>query len=97
MGLDMIEINEKKERKQPSQLRTVNHYLYHHTASRFMLAVNTGIPIQNVCRYIEALRKHNQVAVVRHDRCEVSGERVEFLTTNPAKFPRDGQLKLFPV
>ena len=97
MTLKGVDNKMKAKRGYQSQLRTVSHYLYHNTASRFMTAIETDIPIQNVCRYVDMLRKHGHIAVVRHDRCEVSGEVVEYLTTNPVKFPRDEQLKLFEL
>jgi hypothetical protein len=78
-----------------TQYKTVYWYLYHNTASRFMVAVCAGIPIQNVCRYVDALRKSNSIAIVRIDKCKISGEMVEFLSTNPDNFPKDNQLHLW--
>jgi len=87
--------NRSKDTKYLSQFRLVNQFLHHNTASRYMTAVSTGIPIQNVCRYIDTLRKSDSVAIIRIDKCSISGEMVEFLSTNPAIFPKDNQLRLW--
>ena len=78
-----------------TQYKTVKLYLYYNIASRYMVAIFTGIPIQNVCRYVDMLRKTNSIAIVRIDKCQISGEMVEFLSTNPDNFPNDNQLRLW--
>ena len=85
-----------KDAKYLTQFRKVQRYLYRNTASRSMTAANTGVPLQNVCYYVDMLRKQNQVAILKKDECEITGKKVQFLTTNPALFPRNNkQLKLF--
>lgn len=61
-----------------------------------MAAISTGIPIQNVCRYVDMLRKQNAIAILRIDKCQISGEFVEFLSCNSELFPKSKQLNLFP-
>ena len=78
-----------------SQIQIVKGYLAINTASRFMVAVDTGIPIQNVCRYVDMLKDRNAIATVRKGHCKISGELVEFLSTDPVKFPSDSQLTLW--
>ena len=78
-----------------TQLKTVREYLSRHSASRFMIAVFTGIPIQDVCRHVDTLIKLDLLRVVRKDRCEISGMLGEFLSCNPDLWPKDLQLKLF--
>jgi hypothetical protein len=60
-----------------------------------MVSIYTGIPIQNVCRYVDMLRKQNSIAIIRFDKCKVSGELVEFLSTNPDSFPKEKQMNLW--
>ena len=80
-----------------TQLKEVQEFLIHNTTSRFMIAVYTGIPIQNVYRYIDTLSKSDLCQVVRKNRCKISGMWVEFLSYNPSRWPPDNQLKLFEV
>ena len=90
-----ININSNKDTLFLTQLEIVDNYLKEYTASRFMVAIDTGIPIQNVCRYVAMLFDRNQIAIVRKDKCFITGEIVEYLTTNPDLFPKDKQLKLW--
>lgn len=84
-----------REMRFASQLQTVKQYLFKQTASRYMVAIDTHIPIQNVCRYVDMLKAGNSIAVVRKGYCRISGELVEFLSTDPEKFPNDSQLTLW--
>jgi len=78
-----------------AQIKRFTAYLREYTTSRYNASIDTGIPLQNVCRYVSMLQKQNSIAVVRLDRCPISGETVEFLTTNPELFPKECQLKLW--
>jgi hypothetical protein len=60
-----------------------------------MAAVDTGVPIQNVCRYVDMLKDCNSIAVVNKGYCRISGELVEYLSTNPELFPKNVQLNLW--
>jgi hypothetical protein len=84
-----------KDKKYFSQFLRIREYFKTKTASRYMAAVETDIPIQNVCRYVGMLFSDNAIAVIRKDKCAISGEWVEFLTTDPALFPKSNQLSLF--
>ena len=78
-----------------NQLKVLEQYFKENTVSRYMAAIDTGIPIQNVCRYIAMLYDMDLIAVIRKDKCQISGEIVQFLSTNPELFPNDNQLKLW--
>lgn len=77
------------------QLTIIHDYFLNEPASRYMAAIATKVPIQNVCRYVEMLKAANSIAVVRKGYCRISGEPVEFLSTDPEKFPKDSQLNLW--
>ena len=83
------------ENKHISQLRAVAHYWKTNTASRYMVAKATGIPLQNICRYVDMLKTSNSIAIIKKDYCQISGELVEYLSTNEEVFPMQNQLKLF--
>jgi hypothetical protein len=87
--------SQDKDTKYIAQFKRINEYFKNKTASRFMAAVENDIPIQNVCRYADNLLKSANMAVVKKDRCAISKRLVQFLSTNPALFPRSNQLNLF--
>mgnify|MGYP001392318715 CR=1 FL=1 len=78
-----------------NQLKVLELYLKENIATRYMAAIETGIPIQNICRYVDMLRDENLIAVVKKDFCKISGFTAEYLTTNPELFPKDNQLKIW--
>jgi len=78
-----------------AQLKRCELYFKENTASRFMASVETGIAIQNICRYCDMLMRSGNMALVRYDVCRISGEVVQFLSCDENKFPKDYQLK-FP-
>jgi len=83
-----------KAKKRSAQARRLRDYLRRHTVSRWMAAVAVGMPLQSVCWQVGQLRKANAVAVVKKARCAISGEWVEYITTDPDKFPKSSQLQL---
>jgi len=85
---------ETKGKERSAQARRLRDYLRQNTVSRWMAAVAVGMPLQSVCWQVGQLRKANAVAVVKKARCAISGEWVEYITTDPDKFPQSPQLKL---
>jgi len=88
-------IDSNKDKYFPNQLKRTELYFKEFTATRYMASVDTGISIQNICRYVDELRESNKIAVVRIDYCQISRFKAEYLTTNPELFPSDNQLKLW--
>ncbi len=86
---------ENKSTKYLAQIKRFELYLQENTASRFMAAIDTGLPIQNCCRFVDMLKEQNAIAIVKKDKCQITGEIVEYLSTNPALFPKEKQLKLW--
>ncbi len=78
-----------------TQLTTVYHYLREHTATASMIEATTGIEQKNICRYKRTLEKHGRLKQVRFDYCKVTMFPAWYLTTAPAKFLIDSQLKIF--
>lgn len=81
--------------KHITQLKKVSDYWQLRTASRYMVSIATDIPIQNICRYVDMLKATNSIAVIKKDYCSISGELVEYLSTNKDIFPLSNQLELF--
>jgi hypothetical protein len=90
-----FEVKDKpKGNSRSAQGARLRSYLRRHTVGRWMAARATRIPLQTVCWIIGDLRKAQAVAVVRKSRCAISGQWVEYLTTDPAQFPKSNQLTL---
>lgn len=83
-----------KGKERSTQEQRLRAYLRQKTVSRWMASVATGIPLQVVCWIVGDLRKMDAVAVVKKARCAISGRVVEYITTDPDKFPKSNQLKL---
>ncbi len=73
-----LQSGDYKCKKYRTQFKTVFKFLYDQTASRYMVAIYTGVPIQNVCRYVDLLRKRNTIAIVRIDKCKYQANGLSF-------------------
>lgn len=62
--------------------------------TRLMVSHSTGVPLQNLCRYVKNFRDAHTIYIVKTDRCPISGMRAEFLSTDPRYAP-SSQLKMF--
>lgn len=78
-----------------AQAKRLRNYLKRHTVGRWMAAKALRIPLQTVCWIVGDLREADAVAVARKGRCAISGKWVEYLTTDPDKFPQSNQLTLW--
>ena len=86
-----------KDNKYTSQLQKLESHYLRNTTSRYMASVATGIPLQNVCRYVDMLFKSESIQVIRKDKCLISGEWVEFLSCDAKLFVKSTQLNLFEI
>jgi hypothetical protein len=77
-----------------TQQQKVFASLYKRPQTRLMVSRSTGVPIQNICRYVSTFRKNHTVFVVKIDACPISGMKAEYLSTNPKDSPR-GQIRMF--
>ena len=69
-----------------------------HEAPKTMLQVEKeiGVMRSNITRYVDSLRKLNQIYLTHYGICPISKHRsVGFYTTNPDLIPEDNQLNLF--
>lgn len=81
--------------KNEDQNRVVYKLLHDKILTRNQIELITGIRINVICWRIHDLREQNRIAVVKKGACPVTGEDVEFLTTDPALFPKKTQTELF--
>lgn len=78
------------------QIQQVSKSFFEKPKTSYQVAIDTGITRPNVCRYVGSLKKSDNIAVVRFGICPISKENgVQFLTTNPAFYPKERQLNLF--
>lgn len=78
-----------------NQYSRVHEFLRHHDATRLMVSIQLGIYQANICRYVRDMVKRRAAGVVRVAPCRITGERAEYLTTDPNRIPPDSQLGLF--
>lgn len=77
-----------------SQERKVFNALQSLPMTRLQVSSLTGVPIQNITRYIASFRKAGTVYVIGVDRCPISGMKAEFLSTDEKYRPK-AQLSMF--
>ena len=72
-------------------------YLQDHVASCTMVCAETGLPQKNATRYKRNLEESNLLWELYKKRCNITGRKVNWLTTNPELVPNilDSQLSLF--
>lgn len=76
----------------------VFRYLYDEPRTRAQVADATGIWINSVCLYVGSFLKQGVARVHHKGICPVKrSHNVEFITTNPALFPKERQLSLFDI
>lgn len=61
------------------------------------VAKTTGILRGNICRYVAHFRKHGKIVEVKQGSCPVSKHSAGFYSTDPAYFPDEPELELFPT
>jgi hypothetical protein len=79
-----------QSRRRQSQERVICALMHGEPLTRLQAARMAGLVQQaNVCRYVDDWLIEGKAAVHRIGRCPVSNhDGVEFITTNPAKFPK---------
>jgi hypothetical protein len=80
-----------------NQLQTIFQYLQMEVATASMVAEATGIYQKNICRYKRDLEKAGKLWEIEKRTCKKTGFKAWYLTTNPAKAPKNSitQLNLF--
>lgn len=78
-----------------NQLKIIFQYLQHNIATASMIARKTGIPQKNICRYKRHLEKAGKLWEVERKKCEETGAKAWYLTTNPRYLSKFEQLSLF--
>ena len=78
-----------------NELQAVYKYLQTHIATSTMAAVALNIYRPSLCRRKRTLEKAGLLVEVKTGYCKVTKCKAAFLTSNPAWFPIQSQLKLF--
>ena len=90
-GLNDVENQQPKD----NELQAVFEYLKTHIATSTMAAVALNIYRPNLCRRKRTLEIAGQLMEVKTAYCKVTKCKAAYLTSNPAWFPIQSQLKLF--
>jgi hypothetical protein len=78
------------------QLKTIFAYLHEHIATASMVTDETGVPQKCITRYKRDLEKANMLWEIEKKPCKKTGFKAWYLTTDPAKAPKQTtQLNLF--
>lgn len=78
-----------------NELNAVKEFLTNCTATATEVAVALNIYRPNVCRWKRRLERQGYLTVIKQVKCPITKHRAALLTTNPAHFPIQSQLKLF--
>ena len=82
-----VDVSGDEDTKHLSDLQKVFDFFSRNPATMFMCEIETGIPRPYVCRYVDILRKNNDIQIAWYGRCPVSKhEKVQFLTTSKELF-----------
>lgn len=86
---------------QPTESKDNQIYIvykaFHTETPKTMLQVSneTGILRANICRYVAAFRKQDNIQILYKGNCLITKHRAGFYTTNKDLFKNDNQLSLF--
>lgn len=86
---------EGKDNYFKNQSKTIFHYLQENVATASMVSDATGIPQKNITRYKRDLELSGRLCEIEKRKCEKTGFKAWYLTTNPDLFPSNNQLTLF--
>lgn len=88
-------LGRNKGTKKLSEAARIFQAIYNEPKTMRMIEQETGIRIPNICRRIADLKKNDSVKVARKGICPISHySGVQFLTSNPAFFPKEDNLQL---
>lgn len=63
--------------------------------TRLQVAIETNILRGNICYFVRDFRECEQIAVIRKGTDPITGHKSEYLSTDPALFPKKAQTELF--
>lgn len=81
--------------KKKAQIQQTFDVLKKQPMTTKMIQVVTGIPRENLTRYIAYLERRNKVVTVEEKPCEITGHRAKYYSTEQAYFPSETQSELF--
>ena len=91
----MLNNDQRKECKRLVQEKAFFQYLENHVATASMVSEETKIPQKCLTRYKRKYEKAGRLWEVKRTYCALTGFMAWYLTTNPEKAPKQGQLSLF--
>ena len=97
LSTPLISLNgQHKDSDNLPQTQQVSKAFFEKPKTTLQVAIETGIYRANITRYVGKWKKADKIAVVKIGVCPITKEKgVQYLTTNPAFFPKQRQLNLF--
>lgn len=97
LNTPLISLNgQHKDSDYLAQTQRVNKAFFEKPKTMLQASFETGIFRANICRYVAQWKKNNRITVVKIGICPISKRNgVQFLTSNPDLYPKQGQLNLF--
>lgn len=83
-----------KEKKK-NEIRRTFDVLKIHPMTTKMIQVKTGIPRENITRYIAYLERRNKIVTVEEKPCEITGHKAKYYSTDPEYFHPEVQSEMF--
>lgn len=83
--------------KKKNQIRRTFEVLKERPMTTKMIQVKTGIPRENLTRYIAFLEEKKRVVTVREEPCEITGHTAKYYSTDVKYFHSETQSELFPA
>ena len=96
LSTPLISLNgQHKDSDYLAQTQRVNKAFFEKPKTMLQVSFETGVYRSNICRYVAKWKKSDRIAVVRIGICPITKCKAQFLTSNPAFYPKQRQLNLF--
>lgn len=83
--------------RKKNQIRRTYESLKEQPKTTKMIQVDTGIPRENITRYIAYLEDHNLVATLYKKPCKITGHAAKYYSTEKKYLSPKTQSELFPT
>jgi len=94
-SLNPLEPGKGETTTRSKQIKSIFHFLKRHTSTSSMAVSLTGVAQKRITRYKRDLEKDWLLAELWKVPYQETGFKAYCLTTNPEKFPKSNQLKIF--
>jgi hypothetical protein len=79
-----------------SQFSRAFHAFHDSPKTTKMVSVETGIPRENLTRYVAELERQKRITTVKKAPCKITKREAKYYSTDKKLFPPETQPDLFP-